>query len=239
MENDYEIKNIDLYPKENEDNIFRLEYKDQNIYNTPAFKNWQNSQFRKYGENAKLFQCLDDNIYFYVSKKEYMKYYYEARCPICTHYICYFCLLGKSERYFDCCLYKRFFICFNVGHNNFNSVTGPLDAICRCCDDDSNCWIALLYMIPFLNMIFIIGSISSRLFYTRRSKYINDNDYMYHLEHIVLLVIIIHLMFAIAISLPFILYNICIVLFIWIISIPFELAPVKYFANVVNEGFYY
>ena len=74
------------------DNIFMPEYENQNIYNIQAFKNWQNSNFKKYGKDVKLFYCLYNKIYFYVSDNECQKYpYYRVKCPKCNYYICYCC----------------------------------------------------------------------------------------------------------------------------------------------------
>ena len=63
MENESNlINNFDMI----EENTFMPEYENQNIYNTQAFKNWQNSNFKKYGKEAKLFHCIYNKIYFYV-----------------------------------------------------------------------------------------------------------------------------------------------------------------------------
>ena len=240
MENDYKMKNIEIYPKENEDNIFRTEYAHQNVSNTPAFKNWQNSQLKTYGKNAKLFQCLNDCIYFYKTIKKDWKYDYNARCPLCNDYVCYFCSLNKKESYSECCLYQRLYVLFHSGKDNPAFVNGPLLAICDglgCVSYESFCRTTLLYMIPVLNMIFIVGSVAFFFFYTQRCKY-HDDIYFDHLYIPTrFLLAFIHFFFAIAVSVPFIFYNICIVLFIWIISIPFKLVPVRYCGNFVNEGY--
>ena len=160
---------------------------------------------------------------------------------MCNNYICYFCSSNKKENYEECCLIQRLYVLFHSGNDNPAYVQGPLLVICDglgCVSYESFCRTTLLYMIPALNMIFIVGSIAFLLFYTRRCKY-NDGFYFDHLSIPTrLLLVFIHFIFAIAISIPFMLYNIFIVLFIWIISIPFKFVPVKYCGNFVNDGFH-
>ena len=75
------------------ENIFIPDYFNQKIKNNNKFKTWENLMFQKYGENARLFKCTVDKIYFYVSNKDCMEYpYYSSYCPMCNNVICYFCL---------------------------------------------------------------------------------------------------------------------------------------------------
>ena len=231
MENESNlISNFDFV----EDNIFRTEYENQNIHNIRAFKNWQNSNIKKNGKDIKLFHCLDDKIYFYVSDYKCQEYpFYKAKCPKCNKYICYCCLSIDIDMHFDCCLKRRIYNCF---HNTRDfGVDGPADHLCYCCRSK------LIYMIPFLNIIAIIGSIARILYYQRDCKFKNG-FYEGNLKdnHKWNIMMFINSMFAIALSIPFISYNIIFALFIWIISIPFipfYFAPVRYVATVINNGF--
>ena len=91
-------------------------------------------------------------------------------------------------------------------------------------------------MIPFVNMIFIVVSIAKLIFYQRSIKYITYSNYFeYYKEWNCLMFY--HSMFFILISIAFSSNNVIFVLFMWIISIPFKLAPVRYIANVISNGF--
>jgi len=86
-------------------------------------------------------------------------------------------------------------------------------------------------MIPFVNMNFIVVSISKLIFYQRFIKYIAYSNYFeYYKEWNCL-------MFFILISIAFSSNIVILILFIWIISISFKLASVRYIANVISKGF--
>jgi len=219
MENESNlINNFDMI----EENTFMPEYENQNIYNTQAFKNWQNSNFKKYGKEAKLFHCIYNKIYFYVSDNECQKYpYYRVKCPKCNYYICYCCSSIDEKRNLDCCLKRRIYSCFHIK---------------QVYDMDGPCRNPLMYMIPFFSMIYIIESITNLTLYNRSIKYISYPSYGDYFGNWNCMKFY-NSMFAKLLSIAFFSNNIIFVLFIWIISIPFKLAPVKYIANAINNGF--
>ena len=58
------------------ENIFIPDYFHQSIQNNNKFKTWENLMLQKYGNNARLFKCTVDKLYFYVSNEECMEYPY-------------------------------------------------------------------------------------------------------------------------------------------------------------------
>ena len=55
-----------------------------------------------YGQNAILFHCLKDNIYFYVSYKECLSHpIYKSYCPKCKQNICYYCSRDLDDSFFE------------------------------------------------------------------------------------------------------------------------------------------
>ena len=89
MEND--IKN------ENDENLidikdyFLLDFAEQTIKGNRKFEMFKKKKLDELGKDAKLFHCKNDNIYFYVSKKEWESRNYNIICPKCKNYVCYFC----------------------------------------------------------------------------------------------------------------------------------------------------
>ena len=172
MENESNlISNFDFV----EDNIFRTEYENQNIHNFKAFKNWKISNIKKYGKDAKLFHCLNDKIYFYAPyyKCNENYPYYKVKCPKCNKYICYCCSSINNDEHFECCMKRRIYACFHIKRKYVN---GPVDHLCECCRS------SLFYMIPFINMISIIGSIARLLYYQCICKVDPDASYEGHLQ---------------------------------------------------------
>ena len=91
MENDENIKdnniidNSELILK----NGFKLDYVGQSLNNS-KFINWKADMYKKFGKDAKLFKCKNENILFYVSKKECESQLYPCKCPSYHESICYF-----------------------------------------------------------------------------------------------------------------------------------------------------
>ena len=95
------------------ENIFIPDYFNQNIQNNNKFKTWENLMLKKYGNNARLFKCTKDKIYFYVSNKDCMEYpYYSSKCPICNNVICYYCFRNSTYmrmEFCKCCIRRRLY----------------------------------------------------------------------------------------------------------------------------------
>ena len=66
-ENDSELddKNIS-----NSECAFQLDYSNQSLKENKKFQKWKIQMLKKYGNDAKLFKCKNDNCYFYGSNKE-------------------------------------------------------------------------------------------------------------------------------------------------------------------------
>ena len=138
MENDSKEKEIYEDNSISNENMFRIEYKGENLKKNQNFLNWKNMIFEKYKENAKLFYCDKDKVFFCTNWETYQSFFFR-KCPICGKYICYFC--GQSN--IDCCLkrkiYKKTEI-FIVTKNIFREI------LC-------------IYFIPYLNSLYIIASL--------------------------------------------------------------------------------
>jgi len=106
MENERIEKINNLNETFEQNNLFKLDYAEQNIIKNNKYKLWKESILKKYGNNVKLFRCIQDKILFYASYDENVDdSIYHCRCPICKKAICYFC--SSIDILKDMCCYKR------------------------------------------------------------------------------------------------------------------------------------
>ena len=214
------------------ENIFIPDYFNQNVQNNNKFKTWENVMLQKYGNNARLFKCTKDKIYFYVSNKDCMENpYYSSKCPICNNIICYICFRNSTSIDMElgkCCIRRRLYYLFHL--------EGPIKDF----KYELDCGI-IIYLIPFLNMIFIIGGISYIFFYNMIFFH-DDKSTSYEIRISTkycitfFLLFIINVFFAVALSICFLIYNIYFILIIWMISFPFKLIPIKYITRIFDIG---
>ena len=236
MENESKEKGIYEDISEIKDNVFSSEYEGQKLKNNQNYKNWENSMFKLYGNDAKLFHCHKDNILFYVSNKECMDYpYYSTRCPKCNYFICYFCPFMDNDKdagYGLCCLKRRLYYSFHEESQVFILPIGFWKNYDRTLND-----VLIFYLIPFLNSVYTIACISALLFY---KMYLEDY-YCYENRlkkscFIFELFFVINSLFAIVLSISYIIINFYFLLIMWIISFPFKLIPIKFWAGILERG---
>ena len=227
---------MEFIDKNNKFEIFRPEYENQKIKNNQNFINWENSIFKKYGNDAKLFKCTKDKIYFYTSNKDCMDYpFYACRCPVCNYFICYYCL-GRTDHdhaeFGQCCIRRRLYYSF---HYDGLELLKPNES-----GDNDEVFALLLFIIPFISMVFSIGAISALLFY--KMEFYDGNRFYCYEGRIKNNAItfatffVLNLLFAVVLSIPFFFLNIFVLIVLWLISIPFKLIPVKFVAGVLIRG---
>ena len=91
-------------------NSFRISYDGQNLDLNPNFQKWKTEMFKNYGDDAKFFKCLIDNVIFCASLDDYKDFpYYLCNCPICQTPTCFFCSKFCEDHYRNgnCCLKRR------------------------------------------------------------------------------------------------------------------------------------
>ena len=134
--------------------------------------------------------------------------YYYARCPECNYFICYFCELitDKDEAGFgNCCIKRRLYYSFHQDSQEYINPIGPYA-------NYAGTFNSFNFLIPFVNLVYIIACISALLFYKLNLKYKGYNrEYKYSF-------FVFNGLFAIALSIPYILINIYFLLFLWLIS---------------------
>ena len=136
-----------------------------------------------------------------------------------------------------CCIRRRLYYLFHLASQEYINPIGPLKDYAEKFERG-----IIVYLIPFLNIIFIIGAISSMLFY--KMYYFYDDTFTSYegrigSKHYIAfpLLVIVNALFAFVLSICFFMYNIYFLLIIWMISFPFKLIPIKYIAGILDRGF--
>ena len=126
MENDMDNNIIEI----SDSNIFKykLDYENQNVDNNKLFQKWKEQTRILYGDDSKIFKCLNDKMFFCCSYEECIKFpLYKATCPNCHNDICYFCSKTSTDKAIngDCCI-KRRFMCmiFQDGEKYIKKIKG-------------------------------------------------------------------------------------------------------------------
>ena len=244
MEND---ENNNCLAIEEEDNneknikfIYKLDYKGQSINNS-EFKKWKEDMLEKYGKDAKLFKCKDDNILFYITNKECKsipKYKYD--CPFCKKSICYFCsrLTNEKDSCGRCCIKIRIINLFT--DSGFIFIKGGYV---------DYKYMRFLLLIPLINLLYLINVISMTLFLGLYDKTKEKNDpgstyrYKSRIEYednsnnyLFILIIVLNALCAFMLGICFTLIFSYFVIFIFLISIIFKEYPSKYIASIFYYG---
>jgi len=135
-----------------------------------------------------------------------------------------------------CCIRRRLYYLFHQDSQKYINPIGPLKKYAGKFEN-----IIIAYLIPFINMIYIIGAISSMFFYKMYAFY-DDKFTTYEIriksKHYITfpLFFVINALFAITLSISFFIYNIYFLFIIWIFSLPFKLIPIKFIAGILNRG---
>jgi len=238
MENERIEKINNLNETFEQNNIFKLDYAEQNIIKNNKYKLWKESILKKYGNNVKLFRCIQDKILFYASYDENVDdSIYHCRCPICKKAICYFC--SSIDILKDMCCYKRsiYDLYFKKGLSFIEKVDKYEDI-----QHISQDYTILCMLIPglnlFLNIFLYIDAALLRLI--TKDIVINDSGnreiYIdrYYRKGFGYFFTIPCFFMVILLSLVFFVLNFYIILFILLTSIPFKLYPLKYFLGITS-----
>ena len=220
-----------------EKDIFQLDYTEQNINSNLDFLKWKKTIIEKYGTDAKLFHCIKDKIYFYVSKKVFN---YHNICPICKKDLCYFC---KSNGYYEgsCCIRYKFY--FMIFEDAKIYIDHPESHVYDYCGNILT-FSMLMLLIPIVNVIWIIGLLHSSFFYSLdkfkgqvsiRNQYFQSIEEKH--ENILFLLIAINAAFAIFIIIPFWSYSLLCSIIIDLSAFLLEFYPIKILAGVLSRQF--
>lgn len=74
MENDKENV-LNEINNEKSKKVFKFEYNGQSLKGNKKFTEWENKMKEELGNNAKLYKCIIDNIYYYNNLNNTLCYY--------------------------------------------------------------------------------------------------------------------------------------------------------------------
>ena len=230
MENDIENHLTTNINEIKTDNLFRLDYKGQSLKDNLKFNSWKNRMLQKYGNDAKLFKCSYDSIYFYCSNESFRKLpLCSSICPSCNHSICYYCsrIAYNRNSFGDCCLKRRIYYKFIYDGFLFINI-----------EDKENLKEAFLFFLcPIFSFFLLVGSTCSDFFYLLRKHKSNDNQDLYYKdEDIFRISILINGLMAIILSISYIIYSFYFKLFLLVISIFTKFYPIKYYLGILKGG---
>ena len=231
MENDLEV-NIAQNNEIKSENIFKLDFKGQSLKTNKKFVSWKEKMQIKYGKNAKLYYCKEDNLYFYGTFS-----YEGSECPSCKNHICYFCLRGTNIC-LDCCPLGRayrilsydalFFIKENDKNYDYNYG-----------DHYSFCDVFYKFLLPLYTSIYLEGIISANFYHKLFYPEEKDKDrYYYFLEDSIAtwINIIINILIALILSLIFGIHVIYFKVLLLVFSIFPKHYPIKYYLGILKMG---
>ena len=226
MENDLEnnlIEKVDI----NSENIFKFDYEGQSLKDNNNFKLWKTKMLNIYGNNAILYKCKKDNIYFYVPIKKNKDAILDGTyCQLCKQKVCYFCSenIGASEMY--CCIKANiYYLIYREGFNYINQAI----------DDDG--WSTIIkFIFPIFTFFYLIGIISRNLYYLlKRQKGKYKAEEYFRRDCLGWIIAIINGFIAFLLSLIFLLHDMYFKILFLIISIFFKGYPFLIYIGILQE----
>ena len=169
MENDdYSIKIND--DSDNNSDIFKPDYKDQEFTKTADFQKWKKQMFDKHGKKGKFYTCSYDNIMFYSLDlgEEDDNIEESAICPKCRSRICFFCKYNCTMENRDNCCYRQILHCMHK--NGIKFLNSKKEEI-----EDYDNKVFYFFLIPCINFILLANFCSNIFFYKLHYSHANKD----------------------------------------------------------------
>lgn len=234
-----ENENIDGYfnkdYKEDKDNIFELDFANQNIENNTNYKKWEKNIKNKYGKNIRILRCLKDKIFF-CSRNEDDKDNdpLTAKCPLCQDLICFYCSRYSLYEMFigNCCLRRGIYYLFF-----YKSCQDYLKY------DLPDCILITLFFIPYAYLP-VFMKLCFLFFFEGLPKITSEDKgngelvsygkyYHENKETTYYIITYIHTLFIFVLSIPFTLIDFGFHILLLAISIPLLGLPILYHLGIV------
>ena len=227
MENDEpKNKNLDLANNNASNNVFNLDYCEQNVNDNIEYQKWKKLMLIEYGNNSKEFRCNKNNIIFYSTYNECLKEPpYKCKCPICDDYICYFCSFHGVDDFCSCCIKHSF--SKSIFYYGPKFVNEPFNK--------SRLFILFPAISTMMIIIFFINSLyigiipeKSKTNEKMTQQYVDTGTYG---EQTIIIILINFI--GVLLCIPFIIIYYYFIILLIIISVPFKLVPLKYYLGVI------
>ena len=221
MENDIENHLTNNINEMKADNIFKLDYNGQSLKNNLKFNSWKDIILQKYGNDAKLFKCSYDGIYFYCSYESFRKLpLCSSICPSCNQSICYYCskIAHNYNSFGDCCLRRRIY--YKLFYDGFLFIKILFFAI----------------FISYLHFFFLQGAACVDLFYNnlRKNKSEVNQEYYDNGGKIFCISRLINALMAFMLSIIYMIHSFYFKIFLLVISIFTKNYPIKYYLGIIR-----
>ena len=226
MENDM-ANNLTQIVNINSENIFKIDYEGQSLKDNKNFKLWKIKMLNIYDNNAKLYKCKNDNIYFYEPIRNNKNIIlYGTICPLCRKKICYFCSNNEGATEMLCCIKSNiYYLIFKDGFTYINKKV-----------DKNGRNVIIIFLFPFITFFFLIGIISKNIYYDlirKKGKYKGLN--YYRRDCLGLTIAIINGLIAFLLSSIFLLHDIYFKILFFLISLFFKLYPFIIYIGILVE----
>ena len=151
----------------NENDIFTLDYENQEIEKNNNFLKWKEYMNNKNTGTKKLYKCPYKNHYFYAEIKEY-----SILCPSCNAKICPFCYKPIFDSWFAKCCSKRKVYSMHYQGVEFSNSEGE--------GHFYNYETEIVYfLLPGISLLFLIAIFFNAFFYKIVRKNYNKDDLTY------------------------------------------------------------
>ena len=240
MENE-NIERLNENNKLNSQNIFKLDYKGQSLKGNIKFEEWKKEMLNIYGNDAKLFKCKRDYIYFYCSNQDCKTLpFYESVCPICHYRICYFC--SKCSKYDythgECCIIRRIY-CM-IFQDGFTYINGSAD-------EEYNFKENIIFLCPIIGFMYFAALFSIAFFYKLKVKDKNVNEEYYGIYEDEIkdsennfckfeTIVGLNIGLTFVLSFTFLILDIYFKILFILISLIFKGYPFKFYFGILYEG---
>ena len=149
-----------------ENDIFTLDYENQDIENNINFIKWKESMNQKYNGKKNLYKCPHKKHYFYGEIKDC-----SILCPSCNEKICPFCNNPIVDSWFAKCCSKRKLYSMHYQGVEFSSPDGKGGHFY---DYETE---IVYFLLPGISLLFLIAIVYNAFFYKIVRKNYNSKNY--------------------------------------------------------------
>ena len=235
---------------------FKLDFPEQKLKGNRKFEEFKKQKLKELGKDAKLFHCIKDNIYFYVSKTEckILPYYYK-KCPLCDNYVCYFCNrrtkrpIGEKG---NCCpILSLYYLLFNLRFIYLN------EKLQNRCSIVGYSFITLEIFLPYFGpsilIVFIYGQLFLNLSKKQNISIDSLNDEMFDFgnkiyetygsyfeinkRNFFTFFIFIEGFFGMGMAISFSIYYMYFITLLFVISLFTKFQPLKFYIGIIFHSF--
>jgi len=231
MENELEV-NISENNEINTENIFKLDFKGQSLKSNKKFEAWKEKMRLKISKNAILYNCKEDNLYFYGTFS-----YDGSECPSCKGHICYFCKRSTNID-LDCCPLGRAYR--TLSYDALYFIKENEENYYYSYGEHYDFWYVFSkFLLPLYTSIYLAGIISNNLYHSQFYPREKDKKRTYYFREdsqATFINIIINALIALILSLIFFIHVIYFKVLILVFSIFPKNYPIKYYLGILKMG---